>query len=636
VPLGAAGQEDRAAIEGAVVHNLPFASIGEMMRGREEELRELLYGESAMAITQAIKGLGGIGKSRLAVELGWRAVNDCLFRAVLFVVADSPASLNANLAGLAAKLGLPEAKEQAAQVESVLQWLEQSDGWLLIFDNADTEDAAGAVLALLPRLNRGRVLITSRRVSWPASVRPLELKKLDEETSLRFLLDRAKGRVKTDHDEADARTLARLLDGLPLALEQAAAYIEFNSLTFAKYLLDWEKDRARVLEWCDKNCGVPEAVAVTWQRTWDMLHPPARTLLRLAAHLAPEPIPLALFENSEARLSEACKLLEDVKKPPKKINTGDAVSELSRYSMTERGEETFSVHRIVQEAIRLRIPEKKRREWVEAALNLVNDYFPKDPPAFDVRSWNRWNPMRPHVAAIVDATDRIGIAEPTARLMNNFGIYLYTRAAYTEAEPLYRRALAIDEASYGPDHPAVARDLNNLAQLLQDTNRLDEAEPLMRRTLAIDEASYGPDHPAVARDLNNLAQLLHDTNRLAEAEPLMRRALEIDEESYGPDHPDVAIDLNNLATLLQDTNRLAEAEPLMRRALEIDEASYGPDHPNVAIRLNNLATLLHATNRLTEAEPLIRRALAILRASFDEDHPYVRTLSDNLKDLLGE
>ena len=195
-----------------------------------------------------------------------------------------------------------------------------------------------------------------------------------------------------------------------------------------------------------------------------------------------------------------------------------------------------------------------------------------------------------------------------------------------EAEPLMRRALAIDEKSYGPEHPDVARDLNNLAQLLQDTNRLGEAEPLMRRALAIDEKSYGPEHPAVARDLNNLAQLLQATNRLEEAEPLMRRALAIDEKSYGPEHPDgrqrpqqprpiiaghqptgggraadaagargsmrkatgLTIPMSpetsiTSRNLLQDTNRLGEAEPLMRRALAIDEKSYGPDHPRVAI-----------------------------------------------------
>ena len=145
---------------------------------------------------------------------------------------------------------------------------------------------------------------------------------------------------------------------------------------------------------------------------------------------------------------------------------------------------------------------------------------------------------------------------------------------------------------YGPDHPNVAIRLNNLAELLRATNRLAEAEPLYRRALAIDERSYGPDHPNVATDLNNLAVLLQATNRLAEAEPLYRRALAIDERSYGPDHPNVATALNNLAALLQATNRLGEAEPLYRRALAIDERSYGPDHPDVASDLNNLARLL--------------------------------------------
>ena len=218
--------------------------------------------------------------------------------------------------------------------------------------------------------------------------------------------------------------------------------------------------------------------------------------------------------------------------------------------------------------------------------------------------------------------------------LNNLARLLEDTNRLAEAEPMYRRALAIDEASYGPDHPKVAIKLNNLARLLKATNRLAEAEPMYRRALAIDEASYGPDHPKVATDLNNLALLLEHTNRLAEVEPMYRRALAILETSYGPDHPDVAIALNNLAMLLKDTNRLAEAEPMYRRALAIDEASYGPDHPDVAIALNNLARLLEATNRLAEAEPMYRRALAIDEASHGPDHPNVAIRLNNLAKLL--
>jgi tetratricopeptide (TPR) repeat protein len=167
-----------------------------------------------------------------------------------------------------------------------------------------------------------------------------------------------------------------------------------------------------------------------------------------------------------------------------------------------------------------------------------------------------------------------------------------------------RRGLAIDEQSYGPEHPRVATDLNNLASLLQATNRLAEAEPLMARVVSIFEMSLGENHPNVATALNNLAQLLQATNRLAEAEPLMRRALEIDEQAYGPEHPDVARDLNNLALLLQATNRLAEAEPLMRRVVEIFlqfTRVTGHPHPHLQAAIKNYSILLSEVGR-SEAE----------------------------------
>ena len=203
-----------------------------------------------------------------------------------------------------------------------------------------------------------------------------------------------------------------------------------------------------------------------------------------------------------------------------------------------------------------------------------------------------------------------------------------------DAEPLMRRALEIDEATFGRQHPNVAIRLNNLATLLHETNRLGEAEPLIWRALEIDETAFGEQHPSVAVSLNNLATLLLDTNRMGEAEPLLRRALEIDEAVFGERHPSVAIRLNNLAQLLKDTKRTEEAESLLRRALDLDVAAFGEQHPTVAACLNNLATLLHDTNRLQEAEPLLRRALEIYVTAFGEQHPTVGSCLNNLATLL--
>jgi tetratricopeptide (TPR) repeat protein len=236
---------------------------------------------------------------------------------------------------------------------------------------------------------------------------------------------------------------------------------------------------------------------------------------------------------------------------------------------------------------------------------------------------------------VQEAAKELGANDPAvAGLLDRQASLLRVIARYKDSELLFRRALAIDEASYGPDHPEVARALNNLALLLKDTNSLAEAEPLMRRALSIDEASCGKDHPTVATRLNNLALLLKVTNRFTEAEPLYRRALAIDEASYGNSHPKVATRLNNLAQLLQATNRLAEAEPLMARVVEMFEISYGNDHPDVATALNNLALLLHDTNRLAEAEPLMRRAFGIFWNSLGLDHPNTQTVRGNYITLL--
>ena len=226
------------------------------------------------------------------------------------------------------------------------------------------------------------------------------------------------------------------------------------------------------------------------------------------------------------------------------------------------------------------------------------------------------------------------ISTEAAYVYNEVAVCHQVLAAFEKAEPLLRRAIAIDELNYGANHPQIAIHLNNLAQLLLSTNRLKDAEPLLRRALMICETAYGLHHPEIAIRLNNLAQLLQPTNRLGEAERLLRRAIRIGEISYGVDHPIFATQLNNLAQVLQATNRLKEAEPLVRRALAVGELNLGADHPLVASRLSNLAQLLQASNRLKEAEPLLRRALAIDEAAYGIDHPDVAADLNNLAQLL--
>jgi tetratricopeptide (TPR) repeat protein len=175
----------------------------------------------------------------------------------------------------------------------------------------------------------------------------------------------------------------------------------------------------------------------------------------------------------------------------------------------------------------------------------------------------------------------------TATALNNLALTYYSLARYMEAEPLYRRAIEIDEKVLDKDHPDVAIRYNNLAGLLKAQGKYDQAEPLYRRAMEISEKALGKDHPTVAIRYNNLALLLQHQGKYDQAEPLYRRAIEIGEKALGKDHPEVAVRYHNLASLLRDQGKFDQAEPLYRRAIEIFQTKLGSDHPNTVTARKN-------------------------------------------------
>jgi tetratricopeptide (TPR) repeat protein len=612
-------------------NSLPYASLGPLFKGRAEpmeQLRQAFAGNRNRRASTfvALHGLGGVGKTRLAIEYGWQQEEN--YSALLLVSARTPELLNSNLAELVGPLilDLPEknALNNEEKINAALKWLERNPHWFLILDNIDHALAAAAMQALLPKLTGGDVLVTGRVANFGAEILKLGLDVIDPEHAASFLLERTVAvRRKADDDESRAREIAQQLGGLALALEQAGAYIERQRMSFTRYLADWHQNREKVMAWFDPAVMHYDAsVAITWQTSVSKLNDSARSLLELLAWLAPEPIPEFLLEVG---------IPDGVVDEP-----FDAIGDIAALSLVthDKVNPQFSIHRLVQDVTRRSLGADASRARLAEALGWVNAGFFGHPE--DVRAWPLLDALAPHAQAVVQYADRAAIKGPTARLMNQLGVLFNTQARYAEAEPLYRLALAIDEKSLGPDHPEVATRLNNLAELLRDTNRPPEAEPLYRRALAIFEKSFGPDHPNVARGLNNLALLLTETNRPAEAEPLYRRALAINEKSFGSDHPNVAAGLDNLAVLLRETNRHMEAEPLHRRALAISEKSFGADHPDLARSLNNLAELLRETNRPAEAEPLYHQALAIDEKSFGPDHPNIAVRLNNLAALLQD
>ena len=366
--------------ESVKVNNLPLKTLGALFKGREEFLGQIqqAFGRldhrghrrvaaiTASATAAAVHGLGGIGKTRAAVEYAHRHADE--FTALLFVRADSPSSLEQNLAALcgAMVLDLPEkdARETEVQVAAVLRWLQQHPGWFLIFDNVDSEDAARAVEALLSRLSSaGQVLVTSRLSGWSGAVESLALDVLAEADAAAFLLERTEERRRKDPDDPDqARRLAVELGQLALALEQAGAYIARQLLTFAQYLDLWKSKHDAVLTWFNERLmQYPLSVAVTWQTSFDQLTPAGRDLLNLLAWFAPDPIPESLLTAGGGPWGDG-----DSEHPVPSVDPLDALADLDAYSLVTRSTDSpsFSVHRLVQDVTRRNL--RRRRASVSA------------------------------------------------------------------------------------------------------------------------------------------------------------------------------------------------------------------------------------------------------------------------------
>jgi len=309
---------------------LPYPSIGPLFKGRDEFLQglseSLKRGRHAAIVSHALYGLGGIGKTRAAVEYAW-AHRDT-YSALLFVVAETPEALRRNLAALSSNL-VPklDTTDDATRMQAVLDWLMANPGWFLILDNVDSKSALADVESLLGGLSGGHVVVTSRLADFSGNFEPLELGVLAINDAAAFLLARTEGRRRpAADDDAKAREVATELGQLALALEQAAAFIAKRRLTFGQYLEQWRSRRDEVLTWFDTTVtGYPRSVAVTWQTSVAQLSDGGRCLLERLAWLAPEKVP---------------EFLLDVPIPGAETeNLHDALDDLAAYSLATRDAE---------------------------------------------------------------------------------------------------------------------------------------------------------------------------------------------------------------------------------------------------------------------------------------------------------
>jgi tetratricopeptide (TPR) repeat protein len=642
-------------------------------------LRTQLQTGQAIALSQpqAIIGLGGIGKTQLAVEYAYRFHQD--YQVVLWARAESTEALTSSYITIATLLNLPEkeAQEQEITVQAIKTWLQTHSGWLLIMDNADD---LNLLPAFLPPALGGHLLLTTRAFAVGRLASRLEVDTLADEQGALFLLRRAAlmaPDATLEQVSPKIRDLAiqvsQELGGLPLALDQAGAYLEATGTSLAAYQQIYQQHRTDLLaQRRAQGADHPEPVASTWSLSFTRVeetNPAAADLLRLCAYLAPDTIPEEIVTQGAEHLGP---VLGPVASDA--FLFGQAIEALRAYSLIGRNPslQTLSVHRLVQAVMRDALDASDMQRWVERAIRAVHTVL----PPVEHANWPEWERLLAHALACASWMDpqeihlqeaaevqeqagwylteraRYSEAEPllerayqmneqeqgaehlnTVRAASTLAYLYYAQGRYELAEPLYEHAMAIYEQQLGPEHPDTATSLNNLAELYQAQGRYELAEPLYQRALAIREQQLGPEHPLTASSIDNLAELYREQGGYEQAEPLYQRALAIREQQLGPEHPDTAISLNNLAALYQTQGKYEQAEPLYQRALTISEQQLGPLHPGTATSLSNLAALYQAQGKYKQAEPLLVRAMAIWEQQLGPQHPDTATSLNNLAGL---
>jgi tetratricopeptide (TPR) repeat protein len=569
----------------------------------------------------AAHGLGGIGKSQLALEYCYQHAGD--YQLIWWVMAKSPPVAITGVAALGPRLGLSPAVEQAEQAAGVLAELGRREGWLLVFDNVERP---GDLDGLLPTGGRGQVLVTSRNPVWGRLATPLRVDVLEHEEAKAFLLRRS-----GDTDHVAATALAEELGGLPLALEQAAAYCEQTSLGLAGYLNRYRRADTRLL---DKGApeDYPTTVATTWRLNLDQVAATSRAavqLLRVASFLAPEAIPPdLLIADQKALPAELAQAARD------ELVLDEVVGALYRYSLVTRDHDGIRLHRLVQAVARADLADQVP-EWAKLALRLVWAKFPAN--SQEVAAWPTCERLLAHVLAVDEHVERLQVArEETGDLLQRAAMYLRSRGQLREARPLAERALDLTQEALGPDNPKVGYRCDELGRVLRELGQYEAARQQLARALAIHTNAYGPDNKDVGYRHSELGLVLQELGDLSGARAEHEQALEIGTATLDRNNPELATRHSNLGSVLRELGELADARAEHERALEIGTATLRPDHSNMGAWHNNLGLVLRDLRDLDGARTHFERALAIGEATLGPDHPEIAAGHDNLGTVLAD
>jgi len=608
---------------------------------RKSELAELenkLFSDNQFTKV-AICGLGGVGKTQLVLEFLYRIREKDNDYSAIWIQASSVESLDQGYHSVARQLGIRDSGAKDVDIKKLVQDFLSADTagqWILVFDNADDIqmwiDTTGPetqqphrLIDYIPRSKTGRVIFTTRdrKVGVKlAQQSVMEVPKMTEDTAIRMLRNCLINKDLVDARPADAKAMLGWLTHLPLAIAQAAAYINENGITLADYLLLVDCQEQDIIDLLTEQfeddarySDLRNPVATTWLISFQQIQqrdPLAAAYMSFMACIDHKGVPQLLLPPGSSRKQEM-----------------DAIGTLSAYSFITRRAEDLAIdlHRLVHLMIRSWLRSKRvLAEWTGRAVARLEEVFPDH----EHRNRAMWRTYLPHARHVLESNLIANDDHSRIDLEWKIALCYYSDGRFDEAEAFFRDVMEFRIKVLGAEHPDTLRSISKLALAYHAQSRFAEAKALGLRAMEAQKRILGEEDPETMSTMSHLAMTFSDLSQWKDAEELELQTMELRKRVLGIEHPDTLVGMSNLVYLYNCQGWWKQAEELGKQTVAARKKVLGVEHPDTLLSIGNLAHTYNNQGRYREAEELLVQVMNFRIRVLGKDHPHTLSGMSNL------